>query len=80
MGDYLRERRCSLHLKRLVTIVVVITGVGIGCLPQLGCSDDSKTTGTQLQLSEKDKAEIDGMRAAMKEQRAARKQEQKKGR
>jgi hypothetical protein len=78
VGDYLRERRCSLHPRRLVTIVVTLTGVGLGCFPQLGCSDDSKTTGTQVQLSEKDKAEIDGMRAAMKEQRATRKQEQKK--
>ena len=67
--------------RRLVTIVIALGGLGLGCLSQAGCGDDSKTTGTQLQLSEKDKAEIEGIRAAMKSQRALQKKEQqKKGR
>jgi hypothetical protein len=50
--------------------------VGLGCLSLLsGCGDDSRTTGTQLQLTPKDKAEIEGMRGTMKEQRAELKQE-----
>ena len=69
-----------MHPRRLVSTLVAFAGVGIVCLPQLGCGDDSKTTGTQLQLTEKDKAEIEGMRAAMKGQRAVQKQERKKGR
>ena len=64
-----------MHTRRLVTIVIVFGGVGLACLLQVGCGDESKTTGTQVQLTEKDKAEIDGMRAAMKAQRAAEKQE-----
>jgi hypothetical protein len=80
VGDDPREWRCHLHQRRLATIVFTLAGVGLGSLPQLGCGDDSKTTGTQVQLSEKDKAEIEGMRAAMKGQRAARKQERKQGR
>jgi hypothetical protein len=68
-----------LRPRRLVTIVT-FAGIGLGCFLQLGCGDDSKTTGTQVQLTEKDKAEIEGMRAAMKAQRAVQKQERKKGR
>jgi hypothetical protein len=67
-----------LHPRRLVSTVIALSGVGLVCLPQLGCGDDSKTTGTQVQLTEKDKAEIDGMRAAMKGQRAEQKQERRK--
>ena len=66
--------------RRLVTIAITLGGIGLCCLSQAGCGDDTKTTGTQLQLSEKDKAEIDGMREAMKNQRAVRKQAQQKKR
>jgi hypothetical protein len=49
---------------------------GIGCLFLLnGCGDDSKTTGTQLQMSPEVKAELEDMRSVMKEERAARKLE-----
>jgi len=62
-------------MRRLGTIVIASAGVGLGCLFQAGCGDESKTTGTQVQLTPKDKAEIEDMRAAMKAQRAAEKQE-----
>jgi len=74
-----------LHPRRIVTTVVASGGLALGCLCLLGgCSDETKTTGTQVQLTPKDKAEIEDMRAAMKGQRATVKQEQaeekKKGR
>ena len=57
-------------------LILFVATVGLGCLSLLGgCGDDSKTTGTQVQLSAKDKAEIEGMRGTMKEQRADLKQE-----
>jgi hypothetical protein len=70
-----------LHPRRIITIVIASGGLGLGCLSLLGgCSDESKTTGTQLQLTPKDKAEIEEMRGAMKGQRAELKQEQAEGR
>jgi hypothetical protein len=48
-----------------------------------GCGDDSKTTGTQLEMSPEVKAELDDMKSAQKEVRAERKAEraaQRKGR
>jgi len=65
-----------MHWKRLITIVIATGGIGLGCLLQLGCgADETKTTGTQLQLTPKDKADIEEMRGAMKGQREALKQE-----
>jgi len=59
-------------------------GLGLGCLWLLaGCGDESKTTGTQLQMSPQRKAEIEDMRSIMKEERARGKLERaakKKGR
>ncbi len=69
-----------MHPRRLITIVIVSGGLGLGCLFVPGCNDESKTTGTQLQLSPKDKAEIEGMRGAMKGQKAELKQERAEGR
>jgi hypothetical protein len=71
------EVRCTLHPRRIVTTLVASGGFALACLSLLGgCADETKTTGTQLQLSEKDKDIMEGARAAMKGQRAARKQEQ----
>jgi hypothetical protein len=65
-----------LHPRRIVTIVIASGGLGLACLSLLGgCADESRTTGTQIQLTAKDRAEIEDMRAAMKGQRAARQQE-----
>jgi hypothetical protein len=50
--------------------------LGLGCLFLLiGCSDDSKTTGTHVEMSPEVKAEMDDMKSVMKEERAARKLE-----
>jgi hypothetical protein len=40
-----------------------------------GCGDESKTTGTQLEMSPEVKAELDDMKTTQKEERAARKAE-----
>jgi len=72
-----------LHLRRIVIIVIASGGLGLGCLSLLsGCADESKTTGTQLQMSPEVKAEIEDMRSAQKEVQAERKRErgQRKGR
>jgi hypothetical protein len=50
-------------------------GLGLGCLGLCGgCSDESKTTGTQLQLTPEDrevlKGAMKGRRAAQQEERA----------
>ena len=45
-----------------------------------GCGDESKTTGTQLQISPEVKAEMNDMGAAQKEARAERKQERAEAR
>jgi hypothetical protein len=65
-----------LHARRIVISVIASGGLGLGCLSLLGgCGDDSKTTGTQLEMSPEVKAELDDMRSAQKEVRAERKQE-----
>jgi hypothetical protein len=65
-----------LHPRRIVITVIASGGLGLGCLSLLGgCADESKTTGTQLQLSEKDKALMEEMRGAMKGRKATAKQE-----
>lgn len=61
--------------RRMIAFIVTAGGLGLGSLSLPGCGDDSKTTGTQLQLTAKDRAQIEGMRAAMKAQRASQKQE-----
>jgi len=72
-------RRCSLKPARIANIVFASGGIGLICLSMLGgCGDESRTTGTQVQLTDKDRAEIEDMRAAMKGQRAAVKAERKK--
>jgi hypothetical protein len=65
-----------LHPRRIVIIVIVHCGLGLGCLSLLaGCGDESKTTGTQLQISPEVKAEMDDMKSAQKAVREERKQE-----
>lgn len=62
---------------RNLSIRIASGGFGLICLALLGgCSDESKKTGTQLQLTPADQAALDDMRGAMKENRAAQKQEQ----
>jgi hypothetical protein len=63
-----------LRLRRIVTIV--IASGWLGCLSLLsGCGDDSKTTGTQLQLSPEDKAFIEQQRGVRKGARQQESQE-----
>jgi hypothetical protein len=69
--------------RRIVITVVAFGGLGIGCIPLLsGCSDDSKTTGTQVQMSPAVKAEIEDMKSTQKELMAERRAaaKNKKGR
>ena len=62
--------------RRIVVIAIMSGGFALGCLSLLGgCSDESRTTGTQLQISPAVKAELDDMKSAQKELRAERKQE-----
>jgi hypothetical protein len=63
-----------MHARRFVTLFAS-AGFGVGCLFVAGCADETKTTGTQVQLTEKDKADIEAMRGAMKGRRTAEKQE-----
>jgi hypothetical protein len=66
-----------LRLTRIVTVVIASGGLGLGCLASLGgCGDESKTTGTQVQITPADQAAIEDMRAAMKGNRAAQRKEQ----
>jgi len=70
-----RGRRCALQPRRIVLIVIASGGLGLGGLGLLGgCGDESKTTGTQLQISPERKAEIEDMRSIMKQERTRGKQ------
>jgi len=65
-----------LHPRRILTTVIASGGLGLGCLSLFGgCADETKTTGTQLQLTPADRAQIEDMRAAMKGHRVEQKQE-----
>jgi hypothetical protein len=65
-----------LHPRRIVGLVFASGGLVLGCLGLLGgCGDDSKTTGTQVQMSPEVKAQLDDMKSAQQSQRAERKQE-----
>lgn len=67
--------------RRLTIILLSSLGPGLLCLGLSGgCGDDSKTTGTQLQISPEVKAELDDMRSAQKEARAERKRERAEAR
>jgi len=46
-------------------------------LAQAGCGDDSKTSGTQLQMSPQAKAQIQDMRDMYKENKGMRREESK---
>jgi len=68
-----------LQPRRIATIVIASGGLGLGCLSLLGgCGDESRTTGTQVQLTPEDRSLIDSMKGAMKGQRAAEKAERKR--
>jgi len=62
----MRTRRSFLSLAWCTGLGIV--GLGVSG----GCGDDSKTTGTQLQMSPEVKAEIDDMRSTQKELRGER--------
>jgi len=61
-----------LQLKRIIILLILgIAGAGLwlGSLYLFGDRpDESRTTGTQLRLTEKDRVEIEAMRKAMKSQ------------
>jgi hypothetical protein len=70
-----------LNPRRFVIIVIASGGFGLGCLFLFGgCGDDSKTTGTQVEISPAVKAELDDMKSAQQEVRAERKQQRASGR
>ena len=65
-----------MHSRRNVIISITICGLGLGCLSLLnGCGDESRTTGTQVQMSPEVKAELEDMKSVQKDERAARKAE-----
>jgi hypothetical protein len=67
--------------RRFLVTSVPSFGLGLVCLCLSGgCGDDSKTTGTQIQISPEVKAELNDMRAAQKEVRAERKREREEAR
>jgi hypothetical protein len=69
-------RRLALQMRQIFITFIVPCALGLGChFLFIGCGDDSKTTGTQLQMSPEVKAELEDMKSVMKEDRAARKQE-----
>lgn len=74
-----------MQLRRIGTIVVACGGLGLAGLSLLvGCgADETKTSGTQVQLTPEDQEFIKGMRGTMKQQRAesrkALTEDQKKG-
>ena len=61
-----------MHSRRIVIILMALGGLS-PLLPLGGCGDDSKTSGTQVQMSPAAKADIDDMKAVMKERRAEKK-------
>jgi hypothetical protein len=65
-----------LRPRRTLITLIASCPLGLGCLLLLGgCGGDSKTTGSQLQISPEVKAELDDMKSVQKEERAARKAE-----
>src|SRR5262249_49734341 len=72
------RRGGSMHPRRLFATLIPTGGAGLLCLCLTGgCTDETKTTGTQVKLTENDGADIDAMRAAMKGRPDAQKQEEK---
>ena len=70
-----------MHPRRLFAMLLPPGGVGLLCLCLSGgCGDDSKTTGTQVQISPEMRAELDDMKAVQKEVRAERKKAGRTGR
>jgi hypothetical protein len=61
-----------MHSRRIAIILMSLCG--LGCFALFGgCGDDSKTSGTQVQMSPAVKAEINDMKSAQKEIMAERK-------
>jgi hypothetical protein len=70
-----------MHPRRFFATLAGFFGLGLVCLCLSGgCGDDSKTTGTQVQISPEVKADLDEMKAAQKEVRAERKREREEAR
>jgi len=70
-----------MYPRRSFVKLALSSGLGLlGLALAGGCGDDSKTTGTQIQISPEVKADLDEMRAAQKEGRAERKREREEAR
>ena len=70
-------------MKRRYIVIGVFNSfaLAVGCvLLSSGCGDESKTTGTQVQISPEVKAELDDMKSVQQEIRAERKAERAAGR
>jgi hypothetical protein len=63
-----------LHPRRIVISVLASGALGLGCLSLLGgCGDETRTTGTQLKMSDEAKAQIKDMRDMYKQEKGLRK-------
>lgn len=71
-GAHQLERIPSLHILRSLAVAPLLILFGFCCGSIVGCGDDSKTTGTRLEMSPEAKAEIEDMRSIMREERAGR--------
>jgi len=59
------------RILRIVHAGAFVLAMAIGSLTLLsGCTDEAKTTGTQVQVTEQQKREMDEMNAAIKAERA----------
>jgi hypothetical protein len=65
------------HPRRIVIIFIGTAVLALGSLSLMSGCDNSKTSGTQVQMGPEMKAAIKDMREAQKEVRAERKQEKK---
>jgi len=61
-----------LSLIRWVAVGPLLIVAWLGCISIVGCGDDSRTSGTQLQMSPEAKAEIEDMRSIMQQEKAER--------
>jgi hypothetical protein len=83
LSDHL-ARRSPLPRKSIgSTLFTAAAGLAAGLVSLTllgGCGDESKTTGTRLEISPEVKAQMDEIKAAQKDIRAERKQERAEGR
>ncbi len=65
----------SFHLARLILLCLFV----VSHLLLVGCNDESKTTGTQVQLSDEAKAQLDGRKKLYKSKNDDLKEKKTKG-